>query len=90
MDETRSCSIDLTCLSLPCNNLTQPVLFKPLACDGQCAADRPSIEDVYTDLNGVCCPLRSLDCGGICNGTSAISNTTSGARHCCPPDAIVV
>lgn len=83
------CKISLPCLSFPCDSATAPVPYKSKDCRGQCESNNLQSK-YFTDLNGTCCSLDRLDCAGVCNGTSVVSNNTAGALYCCPSKLAVV
>ena len=83
------CKISLPCLSFPCDNATSPVPYKRKDCMGRCESS--GIQSTYfTDAKGACCSLDRLDCAGICNGKSLISNNSEGSLYCCPEHITVV
>lgn len=83
------CTISLPCLSFPCDSTTSPVPYKSKDCRGMCESKNLKSK-YFTDLNGTCCSLDRLDCSGVCDGTSVVSNNSAGALYCCPsPDLVV-
>jgi hypothetical protein len=87
-DTCSLCTGDYSCLQLPCNNATDPILYKYPVCNNTCYGTH-SFNDLYYDTgNDKCCEEEQVDCLGVCYGLYVTAPGTNGVIQCCNPDEI--
>ena len=77
-------ALNVSCLQVPCFGILHSSSIDNLyavqagpSCGSSCNSN------LFTDVHGVCCGVESLDCSGVCHGSSRIALSSEGDLTCC-------